>query len=91
MSGISIIQNKKSAAPEPTEEVPDEQEEEEEEEAPVLIDHTIPDMSAVLDRVDVVIQVLDARDPLSFRITDFEKTVLEKGKKHILLLNKIGK
>jgi len=45
----------------------------------------------VIDNSDVVIEVLDARDPLGCRCLEVEKTILESGpnKKLILLLNKI--
>ena len=47
----------------------------------------------VVDAADVVIEVLDARDPLSCRCLDVERLVRRSGadKKVILLLNKIGK
>lgn len=47
----------------------------------------------VVDAADVVIEVLDARDPLSCRCVDVERLVRRSGadKKVILLLNKIGK
>ena len=46
----------------------------------------------VVDAADVVIEVLDARDPLSCRCLDVERLVRRSGadKKVILLLNKIG-
>lgn len=47
----------------------------------------------VVEAADVVIEVLDARDPLSCRCLDVERLVRRSGadKKVILLLNKIGK
>ena len=47
----------------------------------------------VVDAADVVIEVLDARDPLGCRCLDVERLVRKSGadKKVILLLNKIGK
>ena len=47
----------------------------------------------VVEAADVVIEVLDARDPLSSRCPDVERFVRQAGasKKLILLLNKIGK
>ncbi|KAG9015772.1 hypothetical protein FRB93_012337 [Tulasnella sp. JGI-2019a] len=84
MSGISVIIPSKSAPP-----APPTHDGAEEEEAPPPVDHTLPDLEAVLERADVVVQLLDVRDPLSFRIPQFEKLVQERGKKLILLLNKI--
>lgn len=47
----------------------------------------------VVEAADVVIEVLDARDPLGCRCLDVERLVRKSGadKKVILLLNKIGK
>ncbi|KAF8897148.1 hypothetical protein BD779DRAFT_353539 [Infundibulicybe gibba] len=62
----------------------------EEEEVPILINHDLPTLQSVLDESDVVIQVLDARDPLSFRSSHIEKLVAEKpGKRMLLILSKI--
>ena len=46
----------------------------------------------VVEAADVIIEVLDARDPLSSRCSDVERFVRAagSGKKLILLLNKIG-
>lgn len=46
----------------------------------------------MVEAADVVIEVLDARDPLSSRCPDVERFVRQAGasKKLILLLNKIG-
>ncbi|EUB60163.1 Guanine nucleotide-binding protein [Echinococcus granulosus] len=43
----------------------------------------------VINKADVVIEVLDARDPLGTRSIDAENEVLAAGKKLVLLLNKI--
>ena len=50
------------------------------------------DFVKVVQAADVVIEVLDARDPLSCRCVDVERFVRRAGatKKIILLLNKIG-
>ena len=47
----------------------------------------------VVEAADVIIEVLDARDPLATRCTDVERYVRKSGatKKLILLLNKIGR
>jgi hypothetical protein len=46
----------------------------------------------VIEAADVIIQVLDARDPLGSRCKEVEKLVLKSGglKRMVLLLNKIG-
>lgn len=46
----------------------------------------------MVEAADVVIEVLDARDPLSSRCPDVERFVRQAGatKKLVLLLNKIG-
>ena len=46
----------------------------------------------VVDASDVIIEVLDARDPAAYRSPDVERYVRAAGsnKKIILLLNKIG-
>ncbi|CAK8690488.1 unnamed protein product [Clavelina lepadiformis] len=45
----------------------------------------------VVESADVVVEVLDARDPLGCRCLEMEKTILESGtnKRIVLLLNKI--
>lgn len=47
----------------------------------------------VLENADVVLEVLDARDPLGTRTRQVEQMIIDSGlnKKIILLLNKIGK
>ena len=47
----------------------------------------------MIDASDIIIEVLDARDPLGCRCEQVEEAVLTSGKnkKLILLLNKIGK
>jgi nuclear GTP-binding protein len=59
--------------------------------APLLLNPELPHLAAVLDRADVVIEVLDARDPLSYRSHALEARVASKeGQKLLLVLNKIG-
>ena len=50
------------------------------------------DFSKVVEASDVIIEVLDARDPIGTRCMDVEKFIRRMGpnKKTILLLNKIG-
>ncbi|XP_028262957.1 guanine nucleotide-binding protein-like 3 [Parambassis ranga] len=49
------------------------------------------ELNKVIDASDVVLEVLDARDPLGFRCPDLEEAVLQRGgnKKLLLVLNKI--
>jgi nuclear GTP-binding protein len=46
----------------------------------------------VVERSDVIMQVLDARDPLACRCEDVERYVrsVDPNKKIILILNKVG-
>lgn len=50
------------------------------------------ELAKVIEASDVILEVLDARDPLGTRCTDMEKMVMRAGpEKHlVLLLNKIG-
>ncbi|EER18581.1 Nuclear GTP-binding protein NUG1, putative [Perkinsus marinus ATCC 50983] len=47
------------------------------------------ELRKVMGMADVVVEVLDARDPMSCRCKSLEEEVLTNGKKVILLLNKI--
>ena len=67
-----------------------ETEEEEEEEAPALFNQDLPNLLAVLEKADVVVEVLDARDPLAYRNKHLEDLVTAKGKIILFVLNKIG-
>ena len=59
--------------------------------APLLLNPDLPHLASVLDKADVVIEVLDARDPLSYRSHALEARVRSKeGQKLLLVLNKIG-
>ena len=58
---------------------------------PALIRHTLPTLRAVLEEADVVIEIIDARDPLPFRSLHLEELIASMpGKRTILVLNKIG-
>lgn len=60
-------------------------------EAPALLNNEFPDMKSVLEAADVVVEVLDARDPLAYHSAHLEELVKEKeGRELLLVLNKIG-
>ena len=44
----------------------------------------------MVEEADVVLEILDARDPLSSRCSEVEDLVNSKAKKLVLILNKIG-
>ncbi|PSS32011.1 hypothetical protein PHLCEN_2v2253 [Hermanssonia centrifuga] len=59
-------------------------------EAPGLINPEWPSLKAVLDAADIVIEVLDARDPLAYRNAHVEQLVKENDSQNLLfILNKI--
>lgn len=62
-----------------------------EDDVPTLINPDLPNLKSVIDRVDVVIEVLDARDPMACRSSQLEEYVTNKDhRKLLLVLNKIG-
>jgi len=65
-------------------------EEEEDVDIPDLIDTSLTTLQEVLDRADVVVQVVDARDIAGGRSKYIEDLVNEAGGKIVLLVNKIG-
>lgn len=62
------------------------------EDVPILINSEYKDMQSILEKVDVVLHVLDAREPLASFSKHLQEYVEEKkGKgKLALVLNKIG-
>ncbi|KAI0643674.1 P-loop containing nucleoside triphosphate hydrolase protein [Trametes meyenii] len=62
---------------------------EDEEEAPMLVNPDLPNLSAVLDAADVLLEVLDARDPLAARSAHLETLARDAGKRVLLVLNKV--
>ncbi|KIM42789.1 hypothetical protein M413DRAFT_123683 [Hebeloma cylindrosporum] len=74
--------------PRPVAEV-EEEDEEDEDEVPVLINRDLPNLKTVLEKADVVLEVLDGRDPLGFRSQHIENLGNELGKKVVLVVNKI--
>lgn len=67
----------------------EEADEEEEDSVPVLINRDLPNLKSALDSADVIVQVLDARDPMSCRSLHLEMLAKESGKKMLLVVNKI--
>ncbi|CAL1704387.1 unnamed protein product [Somion occarium] len=60
------------------------------EEAPVLVNPDLHNLEAVLDKADVVLELIDARDPLAYRSSHVEDAVKSRiGKKLLFVLNKI--
>ncbi|VDK49621.1 unnamed protein product [Anisakis simplex] len=63
------------------------------EKAFVLNDKTIrayaKEVRKTIESADIVVEVLDARDPLGGRCADMEQLVMSSGKRLVLLLNKI--
>ena len=65
--------------------------EEEVEDLPTPLQHVYPHLRSVLDAADVVLHVLDARDPSSFRSAHLERVVAARPTTRLLfVLNKIG-
>ncbi|KAH9921535.1 P-loop containing nucleoside triphosphate hydrolase protein [Epithele typhae] len=64
-------------------------EEEDEDEVPVLVNRDLPTLKAVIDAADVVVEVLDARDPAAARSEYLEGVVKAAGKHLVLVLSKV--
>ncbi|KAH8741143.1 hypothetical protein FG386_001270 [Cryptosporidium ryanae] len=47
------------------------------------------DLRRLIDESDVVLEILDARDPIGFRNYELERSIVSQGKKLVLILNKI--
>lgn len=63
----------------------------EEDDVPILMNSEYVSLKAVLDKADVVLQVLDARDPLAFQSSHIDSQKIAEGKgKNVFVLNKIG-
>ena len=61
------------------------------EDAPILLNPEYPHFRAIFDKSDVILHVLDARDPLSFRSSQIESMVGKKsGQRLVFVLNKAG-
>lgn len=69
----------------------EEEEEEEDAEVPELIDTSLSTLQEALDKADVVVEVVDARDIAGGRSKFVEELVKEAGGHVIVLVNKIGK
>ncbi|KAJ3990397.1 hypothetical protein F5890DRAFT_1399272 [Lentinula detonsa] len=91
LDGIASISAKRLIAKTTSKPVPEvEHSETEEDDAPILINRDLPHLQAVLDQADVVIEVLDARDPLAFRSSYLEEIIRSKiNRKTLFVLNKI--
>ncbi len=69
---------------------PAEAESDTEEEEPALVNRDLPNLASVLEKADVFVEVLDARDPLAYRSKHLEELAEQKGKNVLLVMNKIG-
>ncbi|KAI3611042.1 hypothetical protein WG66_013792 [Moniliophthora roreri] len=83
IQGVGSISAKRIASSRVSEQAvaTEDDEEDEDEEAPLLINRDLPHLQSVLDAADAIIQVLDARDPLSFRSSHLEEVAEKAGKK----------
>ena len=47
------------------------------------------EVKKIVEQSDLIIEVLDARDPQGSRSQEMEKEILESGKKLVLVINKV--
>ncbi|GJE84787.1 nuclear GTP-binding protein [Phanerochaete sordida] len=87
--GIAALLGAKQAASSSKTKAGPSTEDAEDEEAATFLGDDFPDLKAVLGAADVVVEVLDARDPLAYHSTHLEEIVKESGKKLLLVLSKI--
>ena len=59
-------------------------------EAPLLLNPDLPDLKTVLEKANVILHVLDARDPASYRLPHVEEWASAKKTELVFVLNKIG-
>jgi predicted GTPase len=70
---------------------PDIDEEGDDDGVPILLNPDYPNFRAILAKCDVIVHILDVRDPLAFRSSHLEELVRgNSGQKLMLVLNKIG-
>jgi nuclear GTP-binding protein len=61
------------------------------EDAPILLNPEYPHFQAIFEKSDVILHVLDARDPLSFRSSHIESLANKKPEQRLVfVLNKTG-
>lgn len=61
------------------------------EDPPILLNPEYPHFYAIFEKSDVILHVLDARDPLSFRSSQIENLVTKNSKQRLVfVLNKAG-
>ncbi|KAK7060149.1 hypothetical protein VNI00_000913 [Paramarasmius palmivorus] len=69
--------------------IAEDDDEDDEDDVPILINRDLPNLQSVIDQADVIVQLLDARDPFSFRSSHLEKVTAQAGKKLLFVLTKI--
>jgi len=74
----------------PKPQIPQEEEVEEDDEVPALVNRDLASLGAVVDAADVLLQVIDARDPLEYRSKALEGVAKDKKKHFAFVLTKIG-